>query len=82
MSDYINWITFFRNLISSCISGLLIPYLLWVFIPASQLYLDLTMMMINGGIQYNYYKQYKHYKYIAGGINENNNRNQSKGEGR
>jgi hypothetical protein len=26
----------------------------------------------NGGINYKYCKQYKHYKYIAGGINEKN----------
>ena len=48
MSDLINWITFFRNLIWSSLVGILVPYLLNFYIDPNELVLNYQMMLTNG----------------------------------
>lgn len=54
MSEYINWVTFIRNLIVSVIFGLLIPFLIYRYIDEYIVTIGITinyvLMVINGVI--------------------------------
>lgn len=48
MGELVNWITFIRNVITSLIFGLGIPYLLHTYVDPTGIVLDYNMMITNG----------------------------------
>ena len=62
MSTWINWVTFFRNLISSLIFGLLVPYLLIINLDPNGTIFNFQALMINGLIFVGVYTAYGLFK--------------------
>ena len=50
MGEFVNKVTFIRNIIISAIFGLLVPYLLVTYLDPTGYVLNSTMLMTNGAI--------------------------------
>ncbi len=62
MSRWINWVTFFRNLISSLILGFLVPYYLIINLDPNGILFNVDALIINGWIfllMYSFYGFFK-----------------------
>ena len=62
MSRWINWVTFFRNLITSLILGFLVPYLLVVNLDPNGILFNIDALIVNGWIFVLVYSSYGFFK--------------------
>ena len=62
MTKWINWVTFFRNMISSLIFGLLIPFIIITVYDPNGDFFDFNAVMINGAILVAVYTSYGLFK--------------------